>query len=305
MATCDQCGAFENMPYKCNRCGGVFCPDHRLPENHNCPGLDNWNDPDGVFDSGFDDSVRYPEGRGRNRGPSLSKIGIDTGPGGPLAYVRNNVTFVFLLLIWATFVLQWVVRIGLGPAAHDALFVLRSDSLIYLWTWVTSIFAHDPFNLFHILFNSIVLYFFGPIVERKIGSKLFAILFIGSGIAAGLSQVGLAAILGASGAVLGASGAILAIMGVLTVLNPNLRILLFFFIPMPLWLLTLGFAAFSVFVMLGAGIGAGGIAHLAHLVGLVIGLVYGEKLRREGTRVPDQLRFGGGPGGGSGGRRRF
>lgn len=27
------------MPFKCKRCGGYFCANHRLPENHNCPGL--------------------------------------------------------------------------------------------------------------------------------------------------------------------------------------------------------------------------------------------------------------------------
>jgi hypothetical protein len=26
------------MPYRCNRCGGYFCQDHRLPEQHDCPG---------------------------------------------------------------------------------------------------------------------------------------------------------------------------------------------------------------------------------------------------------------------------
>ena len=27
------------MPFKCKRCGGHFCAKHRLPENHDCPGL--------------------------------------------------------------------------------------------------------------------------------------------------------------------------------------------------------------------------------------------------------------------------
>jgi len=57
MARCDECGVDENMPYQCHRCGQTFCADHRLPENHDCPGLNDWNDPGGVFDSGFDDSV--------------------------------------------------------------------------------------------------------------------------------------------------------------------------------------------------------------------------------------------------------
>ena len=36
MATCDECGKHENMPYQCRRCGDTFCAEHRLPENHDC-----------------------------------------------------------------------------------------------------------------------------------------------------------------------------------------------------------------------------------------------------------------------------
>ncbi len=32
------------MPYRCRYCGGTYCPDHRLPENHQCPGLTNLKD---------------------------------------------------------------------------------------------------------------------------------------------------------------------------------------------------------------------------------------------------------------------
>jgi hypothetical protein len=27
----------ENLPYRCTFCGMIFCKEHRLPENHNCP----------------------------------------------------------------------------------------------------------------------------------------------------------------------------------------------------------------------------------------------------------------------------
>lgn len=29
------------MPFRCPFCGGQFCSEHRLPENHNCPGISN------------------------------------------------------------------------------------------------------------------------------------------------------------------------------------------------------------------------------------------------------------------------
>lgn len=290
MPPCDRCGSLEDLPYQCAYCGGTFCGEHRLPENHGCPGLDDWGDPDGIFDSGFDADVAKQEpGTG-----IADTLGLDTGPGGHLAYFRGNMTFVFLATMWVVFLLQQVTLGLFGAGTYQSIFVLRSTHIEYVWTWFTSIFAHDPIGFFHIIFNSIVLYFFGPIVERKIGSKNFTALFLGAGAIAGLSQVTVGLVLQDPGAVVGASGAILAIMGVLTVLNPQLRVLLFFIIPMPLWLLTAGFAAISVFVMVGGGIGAGSIAHMAHLMGLVIGLIYGDRLRRRGTSVPDQLQLGGG-----------
>ena len=35
---CDYCGREEALPFICNYCGGAFCPDHRLPEAHQCKG---------------------------------------------------------------------------------------------------------------------------------------------------------------------------------------------------------------------------------------------------------------------------
>jgi Zn-dependent protease len=35
---CEFCGKDEALPFVCNYCGGVFCPDHRLPEAHQCKG---------------------------------------------------------------------------------------------------------------------------------------------------------------------------------------------------------------------------------------------------------------------------
>lgn len=38
MTRCTVCGT-NAFAYSCNHCGGKFCSDHRLPENHNCSGL--------------------------------------------------------------------------------------------------------------------------------------------------------------------------------------------------------------------------------------------------------------------------
>ncbi|MFC7155496.1 rhomboid family intramembrane serine protease [Halomarina halobia] len=298
MATCDVCGKQENLPYRCRHCGGTYCGDHRLPEAHDCPGLQNWGDPGGVFDSGFDDSVNE-QGRVAKARQRVASTG------GPLSYFRGNVAYLFLGIILVTFVAEQLVLATLGYDAFIAIFVLSSNHLTYVWTWVTSVFSHSPNGFFHIFGNGIVLFFFGPLVERYVGSKTFAALFLVSGIAAGLAQVGLGLALGDPTAVLGASGAIMAILGVLTVLNPDLKVYLYFFIPIPIWVLTFGYAALSVAGVFSVDLFGGGVAHFAHLIGLVIGLAYGEYARRQGVRATSQVQFGGGPGGPGRGRGPF
>lgn len=312
MARCDRCSEVESMPYRCRLCGGTYCAEHRLPENHDCPGLESWGDPDGVFDSGFDDSVADSNRGGENAGV-LSSVRPDSVGRSLRGYFRGNVTYAFLALMWITFFLQWVVFpfvLGIAPrrgihGTWDAIFVLSPQHPEFVWTYVTSIFAHG--GLFHIAVNSIVIYFFGRLVEQYIGSTRFAALFLISGILAGAGQIGVQLLQGISqGGVVGASGAGLAILGVLTVLNPGLRVYLYFIFPVPLWLLTIGYTALTVFSIYQGGAGAGGIAQIAHLIGLVLGLAYGEYVKDE-IRAPRQLRFGpGGPGGGGGrgGRRR-
>ncbi|ADB61508.1 Rhomboid family protein [Haloterrigena turkmenica DSM 5511] len=310
MAKCDVCGKDESMPYNCRHCGGTFCADHRLPENHDCTGLQDWNDPQGVFDSGFDNSVNG--GGSTSRASSLvDKLPINTGAGGPLAYFRGNATYTFLALMWLTFLAQLIVQLTLTANVYRALFVLTPQNPEYIWTWFTSIFAHGGFM--HIVFNSIVIFFFGPLVERYVGSRNFAILFLVSGALAGLGQIAIQYVQGPitplTPGVLGASGAALAIMGVLTVLNPNLTVYVYFIIPAPIWALT-GLTALASVFFIGTG-GGGDIAHMAHLVGLLIGLGYGEYVKRtQNVRTPSQFQLGGGGGGpggpgGPGGRRRF
>ena len=285
MAKCDECGKYENLPYQCRRCGQTFCAEHRLPENHDCPGLNDWNDPQGVFGSGGGAETATSRRTGTTSG--LTRVWR--------SYFRGNLTYVFLALMWLTFVAQLAVRTLVSPEAMRDLFVLQPDQLAYVWTWVTSVFAHG--GPYHIATNSIVLYFFGPPVERRLGSKRYAALFLGAGVVAGLAQILVSLALGETIlGVVGASGALMAVMGVLTVLNPGLRVYLYFFIPMPLWLLTVGFAVFSVLWGFGQIGGGGGVAHWAHLSGLVIGLAYGELIKGE-TRAPENLRFGSGGGG--------
>ncbi|WP_256298820.1 rhomboid family intramembrane serine protease [Haloarchaeobius salinus] len=304
MANCDECGDETNMPYTCNRCGGKFCGTHRLPENHDCPGL-QWNDPQGVWaeetTTASDDS----------EGGVLSGLTADPfRRGGPLAYFRGNMTFVFLGLMWVTWALQYfivpnVTDIQAGSQAWTDIFALQSEHPEYVWAWFTSIFSHAP-SLYHIAGNSIVIFFFGRLVEEYVGSRDYIFLFLGSGVLAGLGHIGLALVTGEPTALYGASGAALALMGVLTIIRPNLTVLIYFIIPTPIWVLTGLYALVSVTGILGGSVmpGGGNVAHAAHLFGLVLGLLYGQYVKDK-VSLPRETSLGGGRRGGGGGRGPF
>jgi len=299
MATCDVCGEYENLPYQCKRCGQTFCGEHRLPENHDCPGLSQWNDPGGVFDSGHGDAVDVGGSDESSAGVVdrvKRRVDRETSTGGLVSYFRGNATYALLAAMWLTFLAQWVVTLTLGDAAHSQIFVLRSDAVLNVWTWFTSVLSHSRLQLFHIIGNSIVLLFFGPLVERAVGSRRFVAFFFASGILAGLGHVLFAIATGApTTGVVGASGAGFAILGVLTVWRPNMQVLLFFVVPMKIKYLTWGIALVSAVLVIQSGTGGvGGIAHLAHLIGFAIGLAFGK--RNEGL-----ARSAGGLGGMGGG----
>lgn len=38
---CEICGK-TGILFKCKYCGGIFCAEHMLPPNHNCPNIDQW-----------------------------------------------------------------------------------------------------------------------------------------------------------------------------------------------------------------------------------------------------------------------
>jgi membrane associated rhomboid family serine protease len=209
--------------------------------------------------------------------------------------LNGNVNKMFGLTILIIYILQFMVLSIFGQNVHNFLFVLEPTNMTRIWTWFTSIFAHSPESLLHIIGNGIILVFFGSMLEKIIGSRDYAILFITAGVLAGLSQAILGLTIGdPTVGLLGASGALLAVLGVLTVYKPDLTVYLYFFLPVPLWIITIGYAGLSVIGILAGG-GLGGIAHGAHLVGLIVGLIYGYRTKDEhsmrgSTRLTSQLR---------------
>lgn len=280
MTKCDYCGKDVSMPYKCQRCNKNYCSTHRLPEKHTCPRLKRGGKNGQQIINDINNSKK------RNIKNEVSKL----MPHKLRNYTSGNMWAVFLFIIGVTYLLQFMTLILFNQNIHNTLFVLQSNKLEYVWTIITSIFAHSPNSLMHIIGNGIILLFFGRILEKYIGTKKFVTLFIISGAIAGLSQILFGVLMGDSTTgVLGASGSLSAVLGVLTVYNPKMKVYLYFIIPVSLWIITLGYVVFSIVAIASLGEILGGTAHIAHLIGLLIGLVYGYKTKNN-YNIPSKIK---------------
>ena len=176
----------------------------------------------------------------------------------PLAYTLLAVTT--LASLYGLLMDQDFVRAGV--------FETRGVKRGEWYRFVTPAFLHA--DLGHLLVNMLTLFFFGPAVEALYGTAGFAVIYLGSQLAAqGYTYArkkhdDAYTALGASGAV---SGVVLAFC----VLRPMQPLYLFFAIPMPAVVFGLGYIAYSTFAMGGQG----RVAHEAHLGGAVGGAVLG------------------------------
>jgi membrane associated rhomboid family serine protease len=170
--------------------------------------------------------------------------------------------------------------------AIDPYYILRGK---YLWTFLSSMFMHAGF--FHLFVNMLSLIFIGSLIEKLIGRKRYLWFYLISGIFAGILFVlsyFISGNLDLHVPAVGASGALFGLIGVLVLLTPNLPVYVMF-IPIPI---KMKYAAPGILILLWLISIAGDvpIGNMAHLGGLVAGLVYGFYLRRRYKRKTSIIR---------------
>lgn len=134
------------------------------------------------------------------------------------------------------------------------------------WTLVTYMFLHA--GLGHLFFNMLSLYFFGPRIEARIGSRNFLLLYFFSGLGGSI----LSLLLAPHAAVVGASGAVFGILLAFARFWPDERIYLWFVLPIKARWFVAGLTIISLYY---GGMGGGAtIAHFAHLGGFVGGWLF-------------------------------
>lgn len=139
-------------------------------------------------------------------------------------------------------------------------------------TWyelLTAGFLHA--NIGHLFVNMFTLYFFGPVMERILGSKYFLGLYLTGLIVSGIPSV-IKFKDDPSYATLGASGAVGSILFAFIFLFP-LEPLMILFIPIPIPAFVFAIL-YLIYSMYASKQERGRINHEAHVAGAIWGIVY-------------------------------
>jgi membrane associated rhomboid family serine protease len=150
------------------------------------------------------------------------------------------------------------------------------------WAPFTYMFVHA--GLWHLFFNMLTLYFFGPRVEERLGSQRFIALYL-------LSGLGGAALsfLTPTVAIVGASGATFGVFLAFARFWPRDRIFIWGILPVEARVLVLITTLYSLWG--GTGSMGGSIAHWAHLGGYAAAFLYLYWLEQRSDRKRFQKRI--------------
>jgi membrane associated rhomboid family serine protease len=167
------------------------------------------------------------------------------------------------------FALQSMSKGALDVFALWPLQPIDGVSYFHVWQIITYAFLHSTGNITHLLFNMLGLWMFGAEVVRYVGPRRLLACYFASVITAALSQLFIPMIFGAPpGPTIGASGGVFGLLLAYAFLFPTRKVIpLIPPIPMPAWLFATLYAAVELF--LGVTGTLSGIAHFAHLGGMV------------------------------------
>jgi membrane associated rhomboid family serine protease len=142
------------------------------------------------------------------------------------------------------------------------------------WQLVTYSFLHSTANFAHILLNMLALWMFGRDVERTLGSQRYAVMYFAAVLSAGLVQLLVVSATPGPNVypTIGASGGVFGILLAFALYFPHRIIMLIFPpIPMPAWLFVILYGLVELY--LGVTHNQEGVAHFAHLGGMLGGFL--------------------------------
>jgi membrane associated rhomboid family serine protease len=177
------------------------------------------------------------------------------------AIIVINIVVFFLQGYDEGFVRNWLEASSDGIFRHGR-----------VWQLITATFLHaDPY---HLLWNMIFFWLVGREMESMYGSRDFVAFYLSAGAVSTLGWATLDTLWShQSGYMLGASGAVTAVVVVYAIYYPHREVLLFFVLPVEMWVLVGIFLLFDAYQLLQGPQGSG-VAVASHLTGAAYGYLF-------------------------------
>jgi membrane associated rhomboid family serine protease len=204
-------------------------------------------------------------------------------------------TWIIVAII-AGFILQNIFLrwFNAGPMFHYNLaLTIEGIQAGKVWTLLTYSLLHSPANLLHIIGNLLAIYFLGRELVGMLGERRFVMFYTAAILIGGLAWVA-THWAGGGGLMIGASAATCGLLAVFACFFPNRQItfLLFFILPVTIkpkylaWaVLGLDACGFLFYEIMGAA-SPFGIAHSAHLGGMLAGWIYHRYFHESNWSLP-------------------
>ena len=149
---------------------------------------------------------------------------------------------------------------------------LSLDTAPWVYPFFTYVLPHDAGQPMHLIFNMLVLWYFGRELEQRLGRAPFATLFFGAALVGAIAHLCLSAALGEGTNLIGASGGLFGLIFFLARESPD-RPILFYFFRLPMKVVAVLLVVLDIHPLL-IGDFSDGVAHLCHLGGALFGFVW-------------------------------
>ena len=178
-------------------------------------------------------------------------------------------------------VIAFFIKELLGEGLLQDFMLWPLGSNFAFWQVLTYGFLHA--RLTHLLFNMLGLYMFGSDIERVWGEKRFLVYYLSCVITAAIAQLVVTWMMGSAHPTVGASGGVFGLLLAFGMMFPRRTVVLLIPpIPMPAWLFVTLYGLIELY--LGITGTASGVAHFAHLGGMVGGYLLISYWRSGGRR---------------------
>jgi membrane associated rhomboid family serine protease len=210
------------------------------------------------------------------------------------AWKRSYLSQVFVVALFIVYIYQFALEMSDNALAqnlcdYQSFVPVNFGRIEYAPSLISSMFMHA--GPIHLIGNVLILYLLGLPLEERIGTRNWGIIYFVTGIVATLSFFLLH--MDSDSHLLGASGAIFGIGGAFLILYPRDKIPMilgfFFTTRAPVWLAVgLMFAVESLLVFYE---GIDNVAHIAHIGGIVCGIVIAPLIVRKKEKKETNLEF--------------